>query len=190
MQAFDFIGQAPIDLTSLQLEGDRIVLRSIEQSYGAEIFKEFSSEITRYMYPKPAEKIEETLAFISESLKGMRAGCDLVLAITGKDSGEFLGCCGFHGKENHRTPQLGIWIKKDAHGHGYGREAIKILTSWAAKNIAFDFALYPVDQANIASRKIPEALGGSIVSEQKVRTMSGGYLDEVVYRIPYEILRA
>ena len=189
MQTFDFKGQDPIDLTSLQIEGDRITLQSIEESYSSEIFKEFTSEITRYMFPKPAEKIEETLSFISKSLDGMRGGWDLVLVITRKENGEFLGCCGFHGKGKPKTPELGIWIKKDAHGKKYGREAIKILTSWAVENIEFDYAIYPVDKANIASRKIPEALGGTIFDGKKVRTMSGSYLDEVVYKISYEVLK-
>lgn len=69
-----FKGQALIDLTPLQTEGDRISLLSIEESYSSEIFKEFTPEITRYMFPKPAERIEETLSFISESLDGMRGG--------------------------------------------------------------------------------------------------------------------
>jgi ribosomal-protein-alanine N-acetyltransferase len=189
MQTFDFIGQVPIDLTSLQIEGDRILLRSIEERDSSEIFKEFTPEITRYMFPKPAEKIEETLSFIAESLDGMRGGWDLVLAITKKENGEFLGCCGFYGKGNPRRPALGIWIKKEAHGKKYGREAIKTLTSWAVEHIDFEYAIYPVDKANIASRKIPESLGGTIFEEKKVRTMNGSYLDEVVYKIPYDILK-
>jgi hypothetical protein len=64
MQTFDFKEQVAIDLTSLQIEGNRITLKSIEESYSSEIFKEFTSEITRYMFPKPAEKVEETLPFI------------------------------------------------------------------------------------------------------------------------------
>jgi len=189
MQTFAFKGQDPIDLTSLKIEGERIVLQSIKESYSSDIFKEFTSDITRYMFPKPAEKIEETLSFISESLDGMRKGRDLVLAITIKEDGEFLGCCGFHGKEKLRTPELGIWIKKDAHGNKYGREAIKTLTSWTVENIDFDYVIYPVDRANIASCKIPEALGGAIFDEKKVRTMNGSYLDEVVYKISYEVLK-
>ena len=66
----------------------------------------------------------------------------------------------------------------------YGREAIKILRHWAIENIDFDYAIYPVDKANIASRKIAESLGGMVIKERKVKTMRGRYLDEVVYKIP------
>ena len=68
-------------------------------------------------------------------------------------------------------------------------EAIQTLTSWAVDTIDFDYAVYPVDRANIASRRIAEALGGTIFKERRVGTMSGGCLDEVVYRISYGTLK-
>ncbi len=172
-----------------ETDGQRISLLPINESYASEIFKEFDSEITRYMLPKPAENIEETLTFIRNSLEGMKEGNELVLVITKRDDGEFLGCCGLHGRGKPRTPELGIWLRKDAHGNQYGKEAIRILISWAAKHIDFDYAIYPVDKANAASRKIAESLGGSIFEEKKMKTMNGRYLDEVVYRISNEMLK-
>ncbi|MEM6437111.1 MAG: GNAT family N-acetyltransferase, partial [Cyanobacteria bacterium P01_D01_bin.115] len=139
--------------------------------------------------PAGAETIDETLAFITDSLAKMRRRTDLVLAIARRE-GEFLGCCGLHITQSHRTPELGIWLKKSAHGNGYGKEAIELLTTWAVANLEFEYAIYPVDKANIPSRKIPAALGGFVISEQKVEAMTGHILDEVVYKIPYEILRA
>ena len=78
----------------------------------------------------------------------------------------FLGCCGFHSEESPTTPEFGIWIKKDAHGNKYGREAIKILRHWAIENIDFDYAIYPVDKGNIASRKTAESLGGGVIKDK------------------------
>jgi len=178
-----------IELTSLRIVGDRVVLNSICNRYSKEIFKEFTPEITKYMGPKPAEAIEETLSFIAESLEGMRAGNDLNLVVTKKDNGEFLGCCGLHGRGTTRTPELGIWIKRTVHGNKYGREAVQTLTSWAIENIDFDYVIYPVDKANIASRKIPESLGGVVFEEKMVPTMHGTVLDEVVYKITGEELK-
>jgi len=188
MDTFDF-KQPPVDLTVVQIDGQRISLLPINESYASEIFKEFDSEITRYMLPKPAGNIEETLTFIHNSLDGMREGKELVLVVTKRDDGEFLGCCGLHGRGNPRTPELGIWLRKDAHGKKFGREAIQTLISWAAEHIDFDYAIYPVDKANAPSRKIAESLGGSIFEEKKMKTISGRYLDEVVYRISNEMLK-
>jgi RimJ/RimL family protein N-acetyltransferase len=189
MEKFEFRVNKPIDLTSLQIEGERIVLNSIHERYSSEIFKEFSDDVTQYMGPKSAETIEDTIFFINESINGMKAGHDLNLVITKKENGEFLGCCGLHGKGNPRTPELGIWIKKDAHGNKYGQEAIRTLAMWGVLNIDFDFLVYPVDRANLASRKIPESLGGVVFHEQQVSTVRGISLDQVFYKLSPEVLK-
>jgi RimJ/RimL family protein N-acetyltransferase len=189
METFDYKNNKTIELTSLHIVGNRLVLKSICNRYSNEIFKEFTPEITEYMGPNPAETIEETLSFIAESLDGMRDGNDLNLVITNKENGEFLGCCGLHGRGNARIPELGVWIKKTAHGNKYGQEAIQTLASWAVENIEFDYVIYPVDKANIASRKIPESLRGVVFEEKTVPTMHGTILDEVVYKITYEGLK-
>ena len=122
-------------------------------------------------------------------VKNNAEGYNFSAVIIDKETGEFLGCCGLHGKNNVRTPELGIWLKKDAHGKKLGREAIKTLCYWAVKNIDFEYLIYPVDRANISSCKIPEYLGGIIFDEKKVENMSGNILDEVVYKIPYNTLK-
>lgn len=183
MQTYRFKSDRPVDLTSVIIEGDRINLLSIDESYAEEIFKEFNEGIIRYMMPSIPDKVEGTQAFISESLGGMRSGYDLVTVITKKDSSEFLGCCGFHGRGKPHTPEFGIWLKKSAHGNAYGLEAIKTLGHWAVEHIDFDYAIYPVDRANVASRKIPETLGGIIIEEKQVPTLRGTTLDELVFKI-------
>jgi [ribosomal protein S5]-alanine N-acetyltransferase len=179
---------APVDFMALCIDGPRIRLRSVHERYGEAIFREFTEEIVRYMNPVPPKTLADSLAFISQTREGMLEGADLACAILTRDAGEFLGVCGFHGRESPTTPELGIWIKKEAHGRGYGREAVVTLAGWAVQNIAFDALLYPVDRANHPSRRIPECLGGVIVKEGKAPRMNGGFLDEVVYRIPREAL--
>lgn len=173
----------PVDLTSLSLDGERVRLRSINESCALSIFEEFTSKITRFMVPKPAEKIEETLAFISSSKDGMTRECEVVFTIMKKDTEEFLGCCGLHSRGKPATPELGIWLKKEAHGKKYGREAIYVVSRWAVENIDFDFLIYPVDRMNIPSRKIPESMGGIVFKEEKVKTMTGDILDEIVFKL-------
>ncbi|HJO96085.1 MAG TPA: GNAT family N-acetyltransferase [Victivallales bacterium] len=172
-----------IDFTSTIIEGKRIVLQSRLNNFTETIFHEFSKEITRFMYPKPADKIDETLEFINNSINNMKTNSELILAITKKYNSEFLGCCGLHIKETPDTPELGIWLKKSAHGNKYGQEAIKTLIDWCKENIEFDYLIYPVDKKNIPSRKIPESLGGTIFREEIVKTMNNTYLDEVIYKI-------
>lgn len=188
MKAFEIKNNGGVDLTRVSVVSERIVLRSIAEKYAHEIFEAFTPAIARYMYPKPTEKIDEALAFIRQALEGMRKQQDLILAIIGKENDEFLGCVGVHAKDSWNTPELGVWVKKEAHGNGYGREAVFALTSWIVDNLVFNYVVYPVDRANFASRRIPEALGGQVFQEKTVQSLGGFMLDEVVYKIPRDEL--
>lgn len=172
-----------LDCTNVEVGTDRLLLLPISEKYAEEIFRGFTAEVTRYMFPKSPNRIEETHEFINRSLKGMRRGEDLQFTITAKESGEFLGCCGLHGHDNPKTPELGIWLKIAAHGSGLGKESIVALKQWADENLVYDYLTYPVDRDNVPSRKIPEALGGEIFEESHCMSQDGRMLDIVVYRI-------
>ncbi len=49
------------------------------------------------------------------------------MVILDRETGRFLGCAGLHELEAAR-PELGVWLKKSAHGNGFGREG-EIVTS-------------------------------------------------------------
>ncbi len=183
MSAFQTKGEYVLDAERLEIRGDGIRLRPVVEADAADIFTYFDRDVTRYMSPAPALDIEETLAVIRRWDVGRARGDELVLAITLRETGEFLGCCGLHGRGKVRTPELGIWTKTEAHGHGYGREAIFALVDWAQEHLDIDHFTYPVDRANIPSRKIPEALGGKIFKEKLSPTPDGRVLDIVIYRI-------
>ncbi len=174
-----------MDLTTVKIETNRLLLVPADIKYAECIYKNFTAEITQYMYPKPAVKIDETIAFLSKSIAEMQKGTNYQLIITKKDTGEFIGCAGLHDLLSE-TPELGIWIKKDAFGNKYGQEAIAGIVNWAMKQKRWKKLQYPVDKRNIPSRRIPESLHGVIVRELKVINMSGFELDEVEYEINIE----
>jgi [ribosomal protein S5]-alanine N-acetyltransferase len=164
------------------IKTNRLVLVPISLEYAPDIFREFSQEITTFMYPKPAENIEETNIFINSSIEKNNLGEQLQMVILKGDTKKFIGCAGLH-KMKTKTPELGIWIKKSAQGFKFGQEAIAALENWAQNNLNFDYLIYPVDKINIASRKIPESLGGIQGKEFKQINQSGVELDEIEYRI-------
>jgi RimJ/RimL family protein N-acetyltransferase len=171
-----------MDLIKVVIETDRLRLVPTSLKYAPEIFKEFTDEVTTYMYPRSARKIEETEAFINTSVKEMENGETLQVVILDKNNGEFLGHGGAKNLKTD-TPELGIWIKKSAHGNKYGREAVARLKDWIDENISYKYIKYPADRRNIASRKIAEALGGILEDEYKKINASGNELSMVEYRI-------
>jgi len=173
-----------LNLHLVTIESERVVLKPASQKYAADMFREFTPDITRYMFPRSPTAISETEQFIADSSTQMINGTDLVMVILSKEPAGFLGVCGLHAGSTPKQPELGIWLAAAAHGNAYGREAISSLRSWAIRNLEVDSFVYPVDRANIASRKIPEALGGEVIDERITPTIAGGTLDTLVYRIP------
>jgi [ribosomal protein S5]-alanine N-acetyltransferase len=172
------------DLLSLGIESDRLKLLIIDNKFERDIFREFTEEITTYMIPSPTKNIQGTRDFIAASRRGVEAGYNLQFVVLSKINQEFLGNCGLHGNANKvKTPEIGIWLKKDAHGQGYGREAVTTLVNWSNKHINLDYFIYPVDRRNIASRKIPESLDGKIIQEYQLKISFAKILDLVVYKI-------
>ncbi len=170
------------NIINIIITAKNIELKAISLDYAPDIFKEFTPEITVYMSPKPAEKIEETIAFINSATKENKEGINFQAVIVDKNTQEFLGCAGLHHIDKPH-PELGIWVKKSAHGHGYGKEAIVAMKDWADQNLAYEYLVYPVDKANIASCRIPEFLGGKICDERTDVGMAGNKLNIVEYRI-------
>lgn len=180
----------PKDLLKSQIPSERLVLVPISLEYKEEMFKEFTPEITRYMFPRPAADISETEEFINASIAKMKNEEEIVCAIIMNETREFLGCCGLHGEAGSTNPTLGIWLKASAHGQGYGLEAISALRDWAEKNVSFDYLTYPVDHRNTSSTRIPTLLGGEVAGQKKVMNLSGNILEEVIYHIPRKQVRS
>ena len=171
-----------MNLLSVEILTNRLRLKPISMAYKEEIFSEFTEEITTYVRSRPPQHIAEIEAFIENAIVDLEKGSDLILAILKKDSQEFLGCAGLHGMLG-KTPEFGIWLKKTAHGRKYGLEAIRGIKNWAEQNLDYEYFLYPVDRANIASRKIPETLGGKVVREYEHKKTNGNILYLLEYRI-------
>src|SRR6185295_17454104 len=171
-----------------EIQGPRTLLKPVAPEYTRDIFREFTPEITTYMIPRSPARISETEQFIAEASMQREAGTDLMFVILDKESNEFLGVCGLHGTQNPKRPGFGIWLKKAAHKRALGREAIATLKAWSERILSIEAFVYPVDRRNHPSRRIAETLGGKVVSESKVKTMSGTELDELIYLIPLSAL--
>lgn len=166
----------------MEIETKNLILVEMNLDYVEDIFREFTEEITVYMNPGPPQKIEDTISFVTKSIQNNKQKIDLNVFILSKKKREFLGNAGLC-EINTPTPVLGIWIKKSAHGHGYGLEAIKGLKEWAERNLSYDYLRYPVMPDNYPSRRIPESLGGQVGSEYDKINLKGQKVHLLEYRI-------
>lgn len=165
----------------LVLKSERLQLIPISLNYAEELCKEFTAEITEHMWPSAPKTQEEINQHISEQQIKMQEGTEIALVILNEENQDFLGYACLH-QASTRTPELGIWLKKSAHGFHYGFEAMNLLKTWAETNLVYDYLKYPVVRQNIPSRKIAEKMGGIIEDEYTKASESGKLLDEVEYR--------
>ena len=172
-----------LDFRGVVINAERVRLQAINRTFTEEIYQNFTPEITEYMMPAPPAERADTEAFVESALLALDRRDDLHLIICLRDGGEFLGVCGLYSRGHPTEPELGIWLKKAAHGHGYGLEAITALKKWAESQLEYERLLFPVDRRNTPSRRIPEKLGGRIIAEKKMTSMSGTELDLVILGI-------
>ena len=166
----------------MELITDRLSLKPITIDDAKEIFVSFTATVTKYMFPKPADDISETIAFINSSISKYEKKEDIVFVGRLKETNEFIGVFGLHHIDT-KTPELGVWIKMKSHGNHYGLEGVTSIVDYAIKHLDYDYLIYPVDRRNIASRNIPQTLGGFVRKSYKEINASGNELDIIVYHL-------
>jgi RimJ/RimL family protein N-acetyltransferase len=172
-----------MDLSSVSLSSQRLVLKSFTSDDAREAFEGATPTIARFMSWEPAPSLEAFAPIWQSWLPRMRAGTDVSFVVRAKPSLEFLGVAGLHNTAA-AEPEAGIWIKEPQHGHGYGREAVAMIVAFAANDLGKRAVVYPVVELNAPSRRLAESLGGRIIGTRLLRKAGGIEHPEIVYRIP------
>lgn len=144
--------------SEISIKTNRLTLEPISKKYINNINKSFTSEITTFMPYDPDGSIEDTISFVITSMHNLKLQKEIVFVVLDKTTQDFIGCCGIH-NINTDSVEIGLWIKKDAQSKGLGTEIVTSLVKFIEDNLAINFIIYPVDEQNIRSKKIPEKLG-------------------------------
>ncbi|PTS93836.1 N-acetyltransferase [Pedobacter sp. HMWF019] len=171
--------------SQIKIETKRLSLISVSDKYKDEILRAFTPQITRYMPYTPIGDEREVQGFLDKAKLGLINGTDFVFSSIHKDGEAFLGCRGIH-NISEESIELGLWLKKDVHGHGFGTEIVGELINFIEGNLKFNYLIYPVDKENVASRRIPEKLGFSIFGEYKEAKDENTFFNIIEYRKHYK----
>ncbi|ESY91166.1 GNAT family N-acetyltransferase [Mesorhizobium sp. LNHC229A00] len=166
------------DASGVEIKSERLWLRLFTADDAEEIFAAITPAITRFMQWEPPRSPTAFAEVWRPWLAPMLDGSDLHFVVRSLADGRCLGLVGLHAATT-ACPEIGIWIREDVHGNGIGREAVSALAAWASDELNPDCFEYPVAEGNVASKRIAEGLGGSIVG-----TRSHSKYTSVVYRIP------
>lgn len=169
--------------TNIRIKTDRLILKPVEDLYIDDINEFFTAEVTKYMPFNPTGDRNDVLNFVNSSKESLLKNTDLVMAVLDLNE-KFIGCCGIHNISGESI-ELGLWLRKDRQGMGLGTEIITSLIEFLENNFTFQYIFYPVDEENIASRRIPEKLGFSPYKKYQKNKGTSSYLNIIEYRKYY-----
>ncbi|WP_079240391.1 GNAT family N-acetyltransferase [Chryseobacterium indologenes] len=167
----------------IEIKTKHLTLSPVEDLHIDDILEHFTNDVTRYMPFNPQGNRQDIINFVDESKRTLSQNTDLVMVALDSDK-DFVGCCGIH-NITEESVELGLWLKKNSQGKGLGTEIITTLIEFLEKNFTFEYILYPVDEENIASKKIPEKLGFITAKKYKKYKNDTTELNIVEYRKYY-----
>lgn len=165
------------------METERLRLVPVTTAYAEQIFLEYREPVIQYMNYGPPENLEVLKERIIKREAEMKEGSKLSMVVLLKKSHEFLGRFALEDLDQ-KNPEIGGWLKKSAHGNGYGKEAAAALKQWADKNLGYDHLIWSCVTMNTPSRKLAESLGGKVHKEYEKKTDNGKIWPYVDYWIP------
>jgi RimJ/RimL family protein N-acetyltransferase len=152
----------------IRITSDRLQLSAFTAHDADDAFACITPTLTRYMSWEPAPSRAAFRDVWMKWVAPIADGNEYVFVIRERDGDRFAGLAGLH-RVNDATPELGIWIREDRHGRGYGAEAVRRVAQWAMQSLGIKRFVYPVAEQNHASRRIAEALGGVVAERRSTR---------------------
>lgn len=182
-QKIDFPTKLP------QFKSERLVFKCFEEQDVRESYECITPSLTRYLAWEKPRSLEEYAVVWQTWLRQMQKGEEYVFVIRHLQSNKFIGLVGVHQLKT-QSPELGIWIREDEHSQAYGREAVYMIAKWISEHFDIEQFIYPVAEQNVASRRIAEALGGTVIEEvEKPKYLSLTYQIKVPLEVNNNLLK-
>ncbi len=172
-----------MDLRHVAYMSRRLLYLALTPRQTWQVFLHFNAEVAYFMMPAPARTLMEARDLVLDTVEVMARGGMLTVSIHDRVSGEFLGATALNGIGSP-TPELGVWLKREAWGHSYGREAIGAIMAWYQREHTPEYYLYPVDGRNRASVRIAQYFGGQALKYYRTTNAVGRELQVAEFHIP------
>lgn len=141
-----------------QWNSDRLSFSIVKPEDIDNFITHFTPEITKYLsfdIGKETVLLEE---YIRRSRLETEKGTALVLVIRDIVTQEFLGSCALN-DINEESVEIGLWLKQEAQGKGYGTEVVNTLIDICNKDLTTSYVIYSVELDNTKSIAIAKSLG-------------------------------
>lgn len=152
-----FAGQNAADAGEVRIRGSRLLLRALRPG---EIEAEWQAMVTAD--PMTIGELPEEAAFkarLRRSGRMVDGWMDLAIDLDGAAIGRIQTFVPPGRALPAGTFDVGIGLREDARGRGYGREALTLLTDWLFEHAAAQIVEAPTDRANVAMRTVFQRAG-------------------------------
>ena len=177
---------APVDVTNIRIETDRLILRPWQESDLAD-FNEYAKVdgVGQMCGWTPHKSMEESRTILEMFIREKKT-----LALELKETGKVIGSIGLEEREetldvpeNYRGREIGYVLSKDYWGRGLLPEAVKAVTAYCFETLGFDFVTCGYFLRNARSARVVEKCGFTYLFESSYKMETG-----VTERIPTYIL--
>lgn len=167
---------APVDVTNIQIETSRLLLRSFRES-DVEDFYAYSSMdgVGQMAGWKPSSSIEESRNVLNMFLREKKT-----LALVWKETGTVIGSLGLESieeplplPESLQGREIGFVLSKDYWGQGLMPEAVKAVIDFCFHTWQFDYLVCSHFVRNHQSRRVVEKCGFTYLQDGIHRTAFG-----------------
>ena len=167
------------------LRGKRIILRPLRMSDTKVLWKYINDpDISRYLGADPPISLKEERAFVSKSIKDWKSGDELVWGVEHKIFKRLIGTCALHLVRKHDRATFGLWMAKEFHGIGLGKEMATLALDFGFRRLRLNRIEYDVFTQNKASKALIESLGGKYEGKCRQEIKKGSkYYDDYIYSI-------
>lgn len=174
-----FLKNPHLDLTTSHIETDRCVLVPFSTDGRVDI-RELQEQFciaNRNLWISPMmPTYDQEYAYVQQIEQAIARQELFENFILDKTTRKLIGCIGFNRPEEHRM-NLGLWIRQDMQGQGYGREVYTAMLAWARQHLVYQYVKHSCNEENIKSRQLALAFGGI---PQEAYTENGN----IIYHIP------
>lgn len=138
------------------LRTERLSLEPLTAEWLDELLEENRGNVARYSV-RFADR-EEVHGWLTECRERQERRERLGMVVLKAEKREFLGVVSI--QNINIDPQLGVWIREDAQGSGYGRESVQCLIDWYKSAYGqAEKIKYLAEKGNLASIKLARKLG-------------------------------
>lgn len=145
------------------LETDRLVMRKLSLDDAADIF-EYTSDIefARYLSWGPATSIDDSIAFLSDTMFRYQLGDVAGWGLVNKRDDRVIGTCGFTNWDpDSKKAEIGYTLAREHWGQGYITEAVNKAIGYGFNAMELNRIEGMCDAQNLGSAKVMEKAGMS-----------------------------